>query len=72
MVNTEVIDVVVGCVIVNDFVQMQLDLLQLKGVAGCGSGVTSTVEFGSGKALRLFVVARSEDLLATELSLWTE
>ena len=72
MVNTEAIDVVVGCVIVDDFVQMQLDSLQLKGVAGCGSGVTLTAEFGSGKALRLFVVARLEDSLTAEASLWTK
>ena len=72
MVNTEAINVVVGCVIINDFVEMQLDLLQLKGVVGCGSGVTLTVEFGSGEASRLFVVPRLEDSLTTEASFWTK
>ena len=72
MVNTQAIDVVVGCVIVDDFVKMRLDSLHLEGVAGCSSGVTLTVEFGSGEALRLFVVPRLEDLLAVEASLWTK
>ena len=61
--------VVVGCVIVDDFVEMRLDLLQLEGVAGCGSGVTLTVEFGSWNTSRLFAVTRLEDLLTTEVSL---
>ena len=72
MVNMEAIDVVVGCMIVNDFVEMWLDSLQLEGVAGCRSGVALTVEFGSGKMSRLFAVARPEDLLTTEASLWTK
>ena len=73
MVNTEAIDDVVGCLIVNDFVEMRLDLLQLEGVACCGSGVASTVEFGSWKTSRLFVVPRLEDLLlATEMSFWAK
>ena len=72
MVNTEAIDVVVGCVIIDDFIEMQLDSLQLKGVAGCGSGVASAMEFGSWKASRSFVVPRSEDSLTTEASFWTK
>ena len=72
MVNMEAIDVVVGCVIIDDLIQVQLDSFKLKGVAGCGSGVMSTVEFGSGKASRLFAVARLEDLLTTEASLWAK
>ena len=72
MVNTEAIDVVVGCVIVDDFVEMQLDLLQLEGVACCGSGVASTVKFGSWKTSRLFAVPRLENLLTTETSFWTK
>ena len=68
MVNMEAIDVVVGCVIVDDFVQMRLDLFQLEGVAGCSSEVTLTAEFGSWKTSRLFAVARSEDLLTTKPS----
>ena len=72
MVNTEAIDVVVGCMIVDDFVEMRLDLLQLEGVAGCGSGVASTAEFGSWQTSRLFTVLRSEDSLATEASFWTK
>ena len=72
MVNMEAIDVVVGCMMVDDFVKMQLDLLQLKGVVGCGSGVTLTAEFGSGEASRLFTVPRSEDSLTTEASFWTK
>ena len=72
MVNTEVVDVVVGCMIVDDFVEMQLDPLQLEGVAGCGSGVTLTAEFGSRKALWSFAVARLKDLLTAEASLWTK
>ena len=72
MVNTEAINFVVGCVIVDDFVEMRLDLFWLKGVAGCSSGVALTVEFGSGKALRSFVVVRLEDSLTAEASLWTK
>ena len=72
MVSAELMNVVVGCVIVDDFVWMRFDLFQLKGVAGCGSGVTSTVQFGSGKVLRLFAVAKLEDLLTAEASLWTK
>ena len=71
MVHTEAIDVVVVCVIVDDFVEMQFDALQLKGVSGRGSGVTSAMEFGSWKASRSFVVPRSEDSLTTEASFWT-
>ena len=58
--------------IVDDFVEMQLDLLQLEGVAGCGSGVVSTTEFGSWEASRLFVVPRSGKLLTNEASFWTK
>ena len=72
MMNTEAIDVVVSCVIVDDFVKMRLGLLWLKGVAGCGSGVALTVEFGSWQTSRLFAVPRLEDLLATEASFWTK
>ena len=73
MVNTEAIDVVVGCVIIDDFVEMRLDLVcWLKGVAGCSSGVTLTVEFGSGEESRLFTVLRLEDSLTTEAPFWTE
>ena len=72
MVNTEAIDVVVSCMIVDNLVEMRLDPLQLEGVAGCGSGVTSTVEFGSWQTSRSLVVPRSEDSLATEASFWTE
>ena len=70
MVHTEAIDVVVVCVIVDDFVEMQLDSFQLKGVTGCGSGVALTAEFGSWQTSRSFVVPRLEDLLATEASFW--
>ena len=72
MVNAGLMVFVVGCVIVDGFVQLCLDPFQLEGVAGCGSGVASTVEFGSRKTLRLFAVARLEDLLTTEASLWTK
>ena len=72
MVNTEVVDVVVGCMIVDDLVEMRLDPLQLEGVAGCGSGVTSTVEFGSWWTSRSLVVPRSEGSVATEASFWTK
>ena len=72
MVHTEAIDVVVVCVIVDDFVEMRLDLFQLKGVAGCGSGVASAMKFGSWETSRLFAVARSEDSLMAEASLWTK
>ena len=59
MVNTEAINVVVSCVIVDDFVEMRLDSFWLKGVAGCGSGVASTAEFGSWQTSRSFAVPRS-------------
>ena len=72
MVNTEAINVVVGCVIVDDFVEMRLDSSWLEGVAGCGSGVASTAEFGSWKTSRLFAVLRLDDSLATEVSFWTK
>ena len=72
MVNTELMNVVVSCMIVDDFVQLCLDLFKLEGMAGCGLRITSTVELGSGETLRLFVVARSEDSLTTEASLWTK
>ena len=72
MVNTEAVDVVVVCVIVDDFVEMRLDLFWLKGVAGCCSGVASTVKFGSRQMSRSFAVPMSEDLLATEASFWTK
>ena len=72
MVNAEAINVVVCCVNVDDFIKMRLDLLWLKGVAGCGSGVTLTVEFGSGKASRLFAVPRLEDSLTAEASFWAK
>ena len=72
MVNTEAIDVVVVCVIFDDLVEMRLDPLQLEGVAGCGSGVTSTAEFGSWWTSRLLVVPRAEGSLATEASFWTK
>ena len=68
MVNTDAMNVVFGCVIVDDFIWVRLDLFWLEGVAGCGSGVTSTVEFGSGEVSRLFVVPRLEDSLTTEAS----
>ena len=72
MVNAEAIDIVVGCMIVDDFVEMQLDSLWLEGVVGCGSWVASTAEFGSWQTSRLFAVPRSEDSLATEASFWTK
>ena len=72
MVNTEAIDVVVSCMIVDNLVEMRLDPLWLEGVAGCGSGVTSTAEFGSWQTSRLLAVPRSEGLLATEASFWTK
>ena len=72
MVHTEAIDVVVVCVIVDDFVEMQLDLFQLKGVVGCGSGVALATKFGSWKTLRLFAVPRLENSLTTETSFWTK
>ena len=72
MVNTEAVDVVVSCMIVDNLVEMQLDPLWLEGVAGCGSGVTSTVEFGSWWTSRSLVVPRLEGSFATEASLWTE
>ena len=72
MVNTEAINVVVGCVIVDDFVEMQLDSFQLKGVAGCGSGVALAMKFGSWKTSGSFAVPRSEDSLTTETSFWTK
>ena len=72
MVNTEAVDVVVSCMIVDNLVEMRLDPLQLEGVAGCGSGVTSAIEFGSWKASRSFVVPRSEDSLTTEASFGTK
>ena len=72
MVNTEAMNDVVSCVMFNDFVWVQFDSFWLEGVVGCGSGVTLTVEFGSGKALRSFVVVRLEDSLTAEASLWTK
>ena len=72
MVHTEAIDVVVVCVIVDDFVEMRLDLFQLKGVAGCGSGVASAMKFGSWKTSRSFAVPRSENFLTTDSSFWTK
>ena len=72
MVNTELMNVVVSCMIVDDFVQVCLDPFWLEGVAGCGSGVTSTAEFGSWWTSRSLVVPRSEGSLATEASFWTE
>ena len=72
MVHTEAIDVVVVCVIVDDFVEMRLDSFWLRGMAGCGSGVALTAELGSGQTSRSFAVPRSEDSLATEASFWTK
>ena len=72
MVNTEAINVVVGCMIINDFVQLCFNPFKLERMAGCGSRITLTVEFRSGKTSRLFAVPRSEDLLGTEASFWTK
>ena len=72
MVNTEAIDVVVGCMIINDFVQLCFNPFKLERMAGCGSRITATAELGSGKTSRLFAVPRSEHLLAAEASLWTK
>ena len=72
MVHTEAIDVVVVCVIVDDLVEMRLDSFQLKGVAGCGSGVALATKFGSWKTSRSFAVPMSEDSLTTEASFWTK
>ena len=72
MVNTEAVDVVVGFMIVDDLVEMRFDPLQLEGVAGCGSGVTLTAEFGSWQTSRSLAVPRSEGSLATEASFWTK
>ena len=69
MMNTKPMNVVVGCMIIDGFVQAPFDLFQVEGIAGFGSCVATTMELWSWQTPRMCAVSRSEDSLATEISL---